>query len=141
MTEILPTPVPAASESGDDAAFEVVRADAVLAGRAMSSGEYLAGVLAAAELHAAGTVRKLPADMWPDVDPMVVQQIVDWACVVTWRAAQYAGSGWLHRDTFEAAQRQLAEAGFHAMAGLVGRSRELAVRSRHPGDGEIAREH
>lgn len=145
MTEIPTTPVPAASEPGDstatDAGFEVMRSDAVLAGRAMSSGEYLAGVLAAAEVDTVGSVRKLPADTWPDVDPLVVQEIWDRACVVAWRAAQYAGSGWLHRETLAAAQERLAAAGFHAMAGLVARSRELAVRSRHPADGEIAREH
>jgi hypothetical protein len=40
-------------------------------------------------------------------------------------------------------QGMLAEAGFEAMAGLIGRSRELVARSRseHPADGEQGRGH
>ena len=142
MTTVPTTPVPASDgEGAPDAGFEAMRTDAVLTGRAVSSGQYLAGLLAAGQLETAGTPRKLPADQWPDVDPVVVQEIWDRACVVAWRAAQFAGSAWLHREGLQDLQARLEEAGFSAMAGSVARSRELALRSRHPGDGEIARSH
>jgi len=133
-----PMPVVSAEE---EAAFHRMQVDAVSTGRAMSSAEYLAGILTAAQLDTAGTPRKLPADMWPDLDPVVVQEIWDRACVVAWRAAQFAGSAWLHRDRLEAVQGELAKAGFHAMAGSVGRSRRLVARDEvHPADGEVTRE-
>jgi hypothetical protein len=140
MTEN-PTTQPISPET--KASFEVMQVDAVSAGRVMSSGAYLAGLLAAAQVDTAGTPRKLPADLWPEVDPVVVQEIWDRACVVAWRAAQYAGSAWLHRETLAGLQTQLEEAGHVAMAGLVGRSREVVVRSGlvHPADGEVGRGH
>jgi hypothetical protein len=127
----------------DEAAFEVMRADAVLTGRAMSAAEYLAGILAAAELDTAGMPRKLPIDLWPDADPALVQEVWDRACVVAWRAHQFASSAWLHRDRLQDLQAQLSQAGFHAMAGSVGRSLRLVVPDpvRHPADGEEPREH
>ncbi len=137
------TPDTTPASGFDEAAFEVMRTDAVLTGRAMSSGEYLAGILAAAELDTAGTVRKLPMDLWPDEDPAVVQAVWDRAVVVAWRAAQIALTPWLHRDRLQDLQAALTEAGFHAMGGSVARSRRLVVRAEveHPVDGEEPREH
>lgn len=133
MTEIVPA-VPVSAD--DQAVFEVMRTDAVLTGRAM----FVAGLLVAAEADTAGSPEKLPADMWPDVDPALVSEIWGRACVVAWRASQYAGSPRLHGDRLHVLQAQLTEAGHVAMGGSVGRSRELAVGSGHPADGEIARE-
>ena len=116
-------------------------ADGVLAARARSSAEYLAGLLAAAELETAGAARKLPADLWPDVDAEVVQEIWDRACAVAWQASRVAASPWLYRDRLQALQAALKECGFRAMAGLVGRTHRLVVRAEHPVDSEIAREH
>ncbi|MFG2970881.1 hypothetical protein ACGFZS_47195 [Streptomyces sp. NPDC048288] len=146
MTTELPAtaPVPSGEGAGvDDAGFAGMRTDAVLTGRAMSSAEYLAGLLAAAEVDTAGTPRKLPVDEWPGVDPVVVQEIWDRACAVATRASQFAAAPWLHRDRLQALQGQLTEAGFHAMAGAVGRSARLVNGSGggHPADGAIAREH
>jgi hypothetical protein len=143
MTETTPSPAVPSVSAEEAAAFEVMRTDAVLAGRVMSSGQYVAGLLAAALVDTAGGPRKLPADLWPDVDPVVVQEIWDRACVVAWRASQFAGAAWPHRETLAALKAQLEETGFHAMAGLVGRSREVVVRSRpvHPVDGEGAGGH
>ncbi|MFF9287469.1 hypothetical protein [Streptomyces griseosporeus] len=142
MTEI-PTTESAFVSPEEEAAFERVQADAVATGRAMSSGEYLAGILAAAQLDTAGTPRKLPADLWPEVDPVVVQEIWDRACVVAWRAAQFASSAWLHRDRLEAVRGQLAEAGYEAMARSVQRSLRVVVPGSgvHPADGESGRGH
>ena len=147
MTTQLPAATPAPDDSPEGAVegagFVTVRADAVLAGRAMSSGEFLAGVLAAGELDTAGAARKLPADLWPDVDPVVVQEIWDRAVTVAWRAAQFAGSGWLYRDRLQDVQARLTEAGFHAMGGMVARSLGLVAPSElvHPVEGEMGREH
>jgi hypothetical protein len=131
------------------AAFEVLSTDAVLTGRvmssgqAMSSGEFWAGLLAAALVDTAGSPRKLPRDMWPDEDPVVVQEIWDRACAVVSRAAVFASSPWLYRDRLQSVQEALTQAGFHAMAGSVHRSVRLAAREgrSHPADGDEARGH
>lgn len=131
--------------SGEDAAgFEVVSADAVLTARAVASGEavssaaFWAGLLLAAEVDTAGSPRRLPADMWPGVDPVVVQEIWDRACVVAVRAAQFAGAPRLHGDKLARLQGELASAGFEAMGGTVDRSRRLvAPETVHPADGEV----
>ena len=134
MSVDIPAPVPASSD--DNATV-----DEVLAARARSSAEYLAGLLAAGQLETAGAARKLPADSWPDVDPVVVQEIWDRACATAWQASRVAASPWLYRDRLQGLQEALSEAGFHAMAGQVERSRGVVLRSRHPADSEIAREH
>jgi len=149
VTTELPTSVPGFSDGEEAAAFAVMSTDAVLTGRsmmtgqAMSSAEFWAGLLVAALVDTAGTPRKLPADMWPDVDPAVVQEIWDRACVVAVRAAQFASSPWLQRDRLDRLQGQLSEAGYEAMAGTVRRSRALVapVSEGLHADAEIAREH
>ncbi|MFK0288271.1 hypothetical protein ACIQVL_48540 [Streptomyces sp. NPDC090499] len=146
MTTELPdtAPVPSGEGAGvDDAGFEAMRTDAVLTGRAMSSGEYLAGLMVAAELDVVGSPTKLPTVMWADLDPAVVQAIFNHGAAVATRVAQFAGAPWLYRDRLQALQGRLTEAGFHAMAGSVGRSVRLVVPEDgvHPADGQIAREH
>jgi hypothetical protein len=138
-----PDTAPDAGFDEAGAAFETLRTDAVLTGRAMSSGEYLAGILAAAQLDTAGTPRKLPVDLWPDEDPAVVQEIWDRACVVAWRAAQFALAPWLHRDRLQDLQAALNGAGFAAMGGSLDRSMRLVLppSEGHPVDGEEARGH
>jgi hypothetical protein len=148
MTQI-PATEPTVVSEDEAAAFAVMSADAVLTGRsmmtgqAMSSAEFWTGLLVAALVDTAGSPRKLPADMWPDVDPVVVQEIWDRACVVAVRAAQFASSPWLHRDRLDRLQEKLAAAGFEAMAGSVRRSRALVapVSEGLSADSEIAREH
>jgi hypothetical protein len=137
-TEIPTTPV-----SVDDAAFEVMRTDAVLGGRAMSSGEYLAGLLAAGELSSAARPDRLPADLFPGGDPALVQEVWDRAIAVGFHAGRLdAASSRFREDELAGARDQFVEMGHHAMGGLVARSRGLVERARqHPGDGEIAREH
>ncbi|MFJ7297583.1 hypothetical protein [Streptomyces collinus] len=145
MTDTTPAPAPIPSASDEDAQFEVMRADAVLTGRAMlsgaamSSGEFWAGLVAAALVDTAGSPTRLAADVWPEVDPVVAQQMWDRACAVARRTVEFAQAPYLYRDRLERLQGELAEAGFHAMAGSVGRSVRLAVGA-HPADGEIARE-
>jgi len=139
MTEILPTPVPAAS---DDAGFEVMRADAVFTGRAMSSAEFLTGLLVNAQLETVGRPDKLPQDLFPGVDPVVVQRIWDRALAVGLHAGRVQAAPRLYRDQMERIAGQYAEVGYLAMGGSVARSRRLvAPESAHPADGDQGRGH
>jgi hypothetical protein len=117
--------------------------DFVLAGRAVSTGAHIAGLIAAAQLDTVGTPRKLPADLFPGVDPAVVQEIWDRALVVGVRAGQLMTAPRFNRDRLARLQGELAEAGHAAMGGMVGRSRVVAERAPewHPADDEIGREH
>lgn len=141
MTET-PT-APAAAEVAVGPVGQVVSADVVLAGRAVSAGEYLAGLIAAAELDTVGTPRKLPMDLWPDADPVLVQEVWERALVVGVRAGRLMSAPRFHRDKLARLRAVLAEAGFAAMAGLVGAPLSVADRvpEWHPGDAEDGREH
>ncbi|MFF8544747.1 hypothetical protein ACF060_31175 [Streptomyces werraensis] len=125
----------------EEAAFRVVSADAVLAGRAMSSGEFLAGLIASALLEEVGRPEKLPTVMWSDQDPQVVQEIWQVALAVGLHAGRRSMNARLYRDELDRVQESLRKAGFDAMAGLVSRSRRLVAPEGHPVDGEQGRGH
>jgi hypothetical protein len=117
-------------------------ADFVCGGRHASTAQYLSGLMAAGQLKTAGTPRKLPMDLFPDADPVLVQEIWDRAAAVVWQAAQYAASPRFYRDELTRLQGQLQDAGFEAMGATVGRSLRL-VAAAHPADDEVGgtREH
>jgi hypothetical protein len=119
---------------------EVVQVDAVLTGRAMSSGQFLAGLIAQAQLETLGRPDKLPADLFPDEDPVVVQRIWDRALVVGLHAGRVSGAPRLYRDQMARLEGAFAKAGYEAMAGTLARSRRL-VAPVHPADGEDPRGH
>lgn len=127
----------------EDAGFATMRTDAVLTGRAMSSGEFLAGLIANGQLATVGRPDKLAADMWPDLDPAVVQEIFQRGVAVGLHAGRRSASPRLYRDEMDRVAGQLEEAGFHAMGGMVGRSRRLVAPDvpPHPADGEKERGH
>jgi hypothetical protein len=137
------TPAPAPVPSADEAAgFQVMRADSVFTGRAMSSGQFLAGLLANGQLETVGRPDRLPQDLFPGVDPAVVQQIWDRALAVGLHAGRRSASPRLYRDEMDRVAGQYAEIGYVAMGGSVARSRRLvAPESVHPADGEQGREH
>ncbi|WP_329376220.1 hypothetical protein [Streptomyces sp. NBC_01483] len=137
------SPVASTGSSASAAEQPAPPVDFVLAGRAVSTGAHIAGLILAAQLDTVGTPRKLPRDLFPGVDPAVVQEIWDRAMVVGVRAGQLMAAPRFNRDRLARLQGELAEAGFHAMGGMAGRSRVVAERAPewHPGDGEIAREH
>ena len=140
MTEIVPTaPVSVAEQ----AAFQVMHRDAVLGGRAMSSAQFLAGLVATGELETVGRPDKLPADMFPDVDPAVVQAVWDRGLAVGFHAGRVSAAPRLFRDQMDRVAGAFEESGHQAMAGLVRRSRALVapVSEGHPADSEIGREH
>lgn len=135
------TPAATPSDSADQPAAPPV--DMVLAGRAVSTGAHIAGLILAAQLDTVGTPRKLPMDLFPGVDPAVVQEIWDRAMVVGVRAGQLMAAPRFHRDKLARLQGQLVEAGHAAMGGMVGRPLSVALRApeRHPVDDEVGREH
>jgi len=94
-------------------------------------------------LDTVGRPDRLARDMWPDVDPVVVQEIWDRALAVGLHAGRRSASPRLYRDEMDRVAGQLAEAGFHAMAGLVSRSRRLVAPevASHPADGEAGHGH
>jgi ammonia channel protein AmtB len=77
------------------------------------------------------------------VDPVVVQRIWERALAVGLYAGRLHAAPRLHRDQMLRVQEEFAAAGFHAMGGLVGRSRRLVApeQQAHPADGEDARGH
>jgi hypothetical protein len=141
MTEILPIPPAVPDAAAPDAAAAAV--DSVLAGRAVSAGEHLAGLILAGQLDTAGSPRKLPMDLFPDDDPEVVARVWARALVVGVRAGQLMAAPRFYRDKLTRLQGQLAEAGYAAMGRTVGPAVEAAWRAPewHPADGEEGREH
>ncbi|MEU8469628.1 hypothetical protein AB0F30_17170 [Streptomyces sp. NPDC029006] len=142
MTEI-PTTEPVVVSAEEEAAFTVMSTDAVLTGRAMSSGQFLAGLVANAQLETVGRPEKLPADLFPGVDAVVVQRVWDRALAVGFHAGRVSAAPRLFRDQMDRVAGVFEEAGFQAMTGSVRRSRGLVapVREGLAADAEIGREH
>jgi hypothetical protein len=127
--------------ASSDVGFEVLRADAVFVGRAASAGMFLAGMIADGQLATVGSPTKLPADLFPDVDPEVVDAIWKRALAVGLHAGRVSAAPRLHRDQMDRIADQFAEVGYAAMGRAVARSRALvAPELRHPADGEAGRD-
>lgn len=122
---------PAAADDADArrelVAFEVSRTDLTLAGRAVMTAQHLAGLIAAAELETAGRPSKLPRDLFPEADPVVVQEVWERAFVVGMHTARLAARPYFYRDQLERLRGELEAAGHSAMAGMVGRALATAV--------------
>ena len=140
MTE---TPTTPAVSVDEQAAFEVMRADAVSTGRANSAAEFLAGLIVGGQLATVGRPDKLPADLFPGVDPVVVQRIWERGLAVGLFAGQRCSAPRIYRDELERIAGQLEAAGYHAMARSVTRSRALVAGEVgvHPADDQIGRGH
>lgn len=127
-----PTAVDVSSE-----AWETARTDAVLVGRASSAAVFLTGLLVNSELETVGRPDRLPADLFPDVDPAVVERIWQRALAVGLHAGRVSAAPRLFRDQMVRVQGLFEAAGFAAMGRAVSRSRRLVAP--HPADGEAAR--
>jgi hypothetical protein len=125
MTEILPIPPAAPYAAAADPAL-----DAVLAARAVSDGEYIAGLILAAELDTVGSPRKLPQDVWPDEDAALIQEVFQRGVAVGFRAGRFFSAPRFYRDKLVSLQRRLSEAGYAAMGRSVGPA--VAVAHRAP---------
>lgn len=95
----------------------VAPADEALAARAAHSAEQIAGFLVLGQLDTIGRPDKLPQDLWPDHDPVVVQAVWDRALAVGYRAGLHASRPRFHRDALDRLRGQLEAAGWQAMAG------------------------
>lgn len=142
MTIEIPNPVPAA-DAQNNAAFTAMRTDAVLTGRAMSAAEFLAGLIVNGQLATVGRPEKLPQDLEPDVDPVVVQRIFQRGVAVGLHAGRRSASPEKYRDEMDRIAGELARAGYEAMGHTVARSRRLVAPEvpPHPADGETGRGH
>lgn len=120
---------------------DVTAVDGELAWRARSSGEYLAGLIAHAELETVGRPDRLPADLFPDDDPEVVRRVWDRALAVGLYAGRVSSSPRLYRDQMARTGAQLEAIGFTAMGRLVGGARRLVAPDHvHPADVDVPRE-
>lgn len=120
-----------------DALWEAARTDAVLCGRAMSAGEYLAGLILNGQLETVGRPDRLPRDLFPHVDPDVVAAIWQRGLAVGLHAGRVSAAPRLFRDQLARVQGLFEAAGFAAMGRAVSRSRRLVTP--HPADGEGVR--
>src|SRR5690348_18397955 len=91
MTEI-PTTEPVVVSAEEEAAFAVMSTDAVLTGRAMSSGQVLAGLVALGQLETVGGPEKRRAVLFPGVDPVGVERVWERAWAVGGRAGRVAAA-------------------------------------------------
>ncbi|MFE9812373.1 hypothetical protein [Streptomyces sp. NPDC005548] len=118
-------------------------ADFVLTGRAMSAGVYLAGLVTEGLMADVGTPRDLPTDLWPDVDPVVVQAIFNRGAATGFHAAQVVANPERRREERAQLHDRFRRAGFEAMGAMGSRSLRLVSPEpvQHPADGESARGH
>lgn len=133
------SPIPAAT-AGEQAEFETSRADLVLAGRATLTAEYLRGLYVAGLLSVVGTPKRLPQEVFPDDDPVVVQAVHDRGVAIGLHMALALQNPGRYREQVARTRRELGEAAYVAMAGALGPVLATAV-DPHPADGESAREH
>ncbi|MFF8840557.1 hypothetical protein [Streptomyces sp. NPDC015130] len=112
-------------------------ADHALAERATSHGEYLAGLINAAELHVVGQPEKLPELLFPDLDPAVVDRVWKQALAVGYRLGRIVDQPQWDAAGLRRLKAALADAGYAAMATQT--SRTLATV--HPADTDPARQH
>ncbi|MFJ1900435.1 hypothetical protein [Streptomyces sp. NPDC088115] len=135
-THHTPAPAPAGDAPATDGTAVV---DQVLADRCQTSGDYLAGLLAASTLEAAGTPRKLPEVLFPDYEPDTVRAVWDAALAVGYRAGQLSVRPSWTPDALIRHRAALADAGYMAMAAKAARSARLhPPRSPHPADHEVS---
>ncbi|MFF8610820.1 hypothetical protein ACF06X_33480 [Streptomyces sp. NPDC015346] len=124
------TPTPAASTHGYDQA---------LAERCAASGEHLAGLLAHAMLDVAGQPEKLPALLFPDLDPQVVERVWNTALPVGFRLGRLVDRPRWTPDALRRLQTALDDAGYEAMGHLAARS--ARTLDPHPADNNTPRGH
>jgi hypothetical protein len=115
--------------------------DQALAERAVSSADFLAGILAAAMLDTLARPGQLPADLFPDIPEAHVQAVWQRALVVGYRAGKFANAPRFNRDTLNRLQLALADAGYQAMAALAEKPLQAVAipAGEHPADTEHTR--
>ncbi|MFD3516305.1 hypothetical protein [Streptomyces sp. NPDC058657] len=108
--------------------------DSVLAERCGSAGEYLAGLLAAAQLDTVARPNQLPEDLFSHLDPWDVRQVWDRALAVGYRAGKMASNPQWTTEGLDRMRRALADAGYGQMATQAARSHRTTTPRTHPAD-------
>jgi hypothetical protein len=111
--------------------------DQALAARATSHGEYLAGLIAHAELDTVGQPDKLPALLFPDLDPDTVDRVWKQALVVGYRLGRIVERPQWDADGLRRLRAELAAAGYRQMASQAARSAAVV----HPADTSTPKDH
>ncbi|GGU61977.1 hypothetical protein [Streptomyces lavendofoliae] len=104
---------------------DVTDIDQALADRAQSSGDYLAGVIAAAMLDTVGQPAKLPELLWPDEEATLIRAVWEAGLTVGYRAAKLTVQPQWTAEGLGRLRAALSEAGYTAMGRLVQRSAAL----------------
>ncbi|MFB7867404.1 hypothetical protein [Streptomyces sp. NPDC056069] len=112
------------------------QADQALAARALSSAEYLAGILAAAELDVVGQPSKLPELLFPDLDPKDVRRVWDTALTVGYRLRKLTERPRWDDAALRRLKGALADAGYGAIAHLT----EKSLGTVHSADTDTVRD-
>ncbi|MFD9721040.1 hypothetical protein [Streptomyces sp. NPDC059076] len=105
-------------------------ADMPLTDRCASSGEFLAGLIAAGMLEHVATPTKLPSALFPDTDPELVNRIWNTALPVGYRAGLIAAAPRWTREDLQRLGAALREAGYQGMARLTDRSAHTLPATR-----------
>lgn len=109
--------------------------DQALADVCQTSGDYLAGLIAAGTLEAAAAPRQLPEALFADHDPATVRAVWNAALAVGYRAGQLSVRPSWTPDALNRLRTALTDAGYTAMAAKTARSARLHP-PRHPADHE-----
>lgn len=112
-------------------------ADQALADRAASHGEYLAGLIAHAELDVVGQPDKLPTLLFPDIDPDTVDRVWKQALAVGYRLGRIVERPQWDADGLRRLRAELAAAGYRQMATQAARSAAVT----HPADTSTPKDH
>ncbi|GAA2770169.1 hypothetical protein [Streptomyces showdoensis] len=109
------------------------QADQALTARAVSSAQFLAGVLAAAELDVVGQPDKLPELLFPDLDAEAVRRVWNTALTVGYRLRKLAEQPRWDDAALRRLRGSLTEAGYTGMGQLAERS----LNTLHPADTDV----
>lgn len=123
-----PTPTPAS---------DAAAVDQTLADRATSSGQWIAGLIAAAMLDTTGTPAKLPELTFADLNlpDETITRIWQAGLAVGYRAGLLASRPRFHRDTLTRLQNALHQAGHRTMGRLTAQTLTvLPPAPVHPAD-------
>lgn len=107
--------------------------DAELTERCTSHAQWLAGILAAAQLDTLTRPDRLPADLHPELPADQVDALLRRGIAIGMAAERLAARPHFHRDTLARHQAALAAAGYTAMARLTARTLNTLTPT-HPAD-------
>lgn len=111
-------------------------ADQALADVALTSGEYLAGVIELGMLEVVGRPEKLTSLVPPDIDQKTFERVSAIVMPIGYRAGLIAANPRWVPGALRRLKQALADVGYTAMSRVVG-----AAANIHPADDETEREH